>query len=172
MRNRYNFAVVLSAGSFGMLWRADLGSERQRRRRRQDHRHRKTRRHGSAHEGHRHVEGPLLRQGQRERSRSPAKPWWSAPAADWRMWFFTSPTGAAAATVTDRRSRFSIKRIASIRRTCLAMDVNQKFKVITSDQTTHNIHPHAQPDDRQYPVESVSAARERRPSRRAGRLRK
>ena len=23
----------------------------------------------------------------------------------------------------------------------LAMDVNQKFKVITSDQTTHNIHP-------------------------------
>ena len=23
----------------------------------------------------------------------------------------------------------------------LAMDVNQKFKVTTSDQTTHNIHP-------------------------------
>ncbi len=23
----------------------------------------------------------------------------------------------------------------------LAMDVNQKFKVMTSDQTTHNIHP-------------------------------
>jgi Carboxypeptidase regulatory-like domain len=27
----------------------------------------------------------------------------------------------------------------------LAMDVNQKFKVITSDQTTHNIHPLPQP---------------------------
>ncbi|MGB7599610.1 MAG: carboxypeptidase regulatory-like domain-containing protein [Candidatus Sulfotelmatobacter sp.] len=27
----------------------------------------------------------------------------------------------------------------------LAMDVNQKFKVITSDQTTHNIHPNPNP---------------------------
>ncbi|MGB8580052.1 MAG: carboxypeptidase regulatory-like domain-containing protein [Candidatus Sulfotelmatobacter sp.] len=27
----------------------------------------------------------------------------------------------------------------------LAMDINQKFKVITSDQTTHNIHPNPNP---------------------------
>ncbi len=27
----------------------------------------------------------------------------------------------------------------------LAMDVNQKFKVVTSDQTTHNIHPNPNP---------------------------
>ena len=27
----------------------------------------------------------------------------------------------------------------------LAMDVNQKFKVTTSDQTTHNIHPNPNP---------------------------
>ena len=40
----------------------------------------------------------------------------------------------------------------------LAMDVGQTFKVTTSDQTTHNIHPTAQSDDRQYPVESVAAA--------------
>ena len=40
----------------------------------------------------------------------------------------------------------------------LAMDVNQKFKVTTSDQTTHNIHPLAERACRKYPVEQVAAA--------------
>ena len=55
-------------------------------------------------------------------------------------------------------SRLLTRRVASIFRTCWPLDVNQKFKVITSDQTTHNIHPLAQSDDRQHPVEQVSAA--------------
>ena len=40
----------------------------------------------------------------------------------------------------------------------LAMDVGQEYKVITSDQTAHNIHPRAQSDDREYSLESVAAA--------------
>ena len=40
----------------------------------------------------------------------------------------------------------------------LAMDVNQKFKVTTSDQTTHNIHPLAECACRKYPVEQIAAA--------------
>ncbi len=40
----------------------------------------------------------------------------------------------------------------------LALDVNQKFKVITSDQTTHNIHPQSESDDREHSVEPVAAA--------------
>ena len=40
----------------------------------------------------------------------------------------------------------------------LAMDVGQTFKVTTSDQTTHNIHPLPNPDDWQHSVEPVAAA--------------
>jgi len=40
----------------------------------------------------------------------------------------------------------------------LAMDVNQKFKVTTSDQTTHNIHP-SQCTRGKYSVEQIAAAR-------------
>ena len=40
--------------------------ERKRGGRRQNHRNREARRRGPAHEGHRHVEGPVLRQAARE----------------------------------------------------------------------------------------------------------
>ena len=40
----------------------------------------------------------------------------------------------------------------------LAMDVGESFKVATSDQTAHNIHPNPNPMTGNIPVESVSAA--------------
>ena len=41
----------------------------------------------------------------------------------------------------------------------LALDVNQTFKVSTSDQTTHNIHPLPNADDGKHSVESIAAPR-------------
>ncbi len=41
----------------------------------------------------------------------------------------------------------------------LALDVDQKFKVTTADQTTHNIHPLPSPDHGQYRLEQVATPR-------------
>ena len=68
------------------------------------------------------------------------------PAADWRMLFSTSRqglTGGALAEVPNEVPVFDQKNCMYTPHV-LAMDVNQKFKVITSDQTTHNIHPQSQ----------------------------
>ena len=87
------------------------------------------------------------------------------------MWFSTSPSWSGAPTTSTAVPVFDQKNCMYTPHV-LAMDVGQTFKVITSDQTTHNIHPAAQSDDRQYSVESIAAARERRRSRKAGRRRK
>jgi Carboxypeptidase regulatory-like domain len=49
-------------------------------------------------------------------------------------------TGAAAGATPSREPTFDQKNCVYTPHV-LAMDVNEKFKVITSDQTTHNIHP-------------------------------
>ena len=52
------------------------------------------------------------------------KPSWLAPTEDCRMWFFTSPDGLTGGALTkcQRQCRYSIRRTACIRRTCLALD--------------------------------------------------
>jgi Carboxypeptidase regulatory-like domain len=49
-------------------------------------------------------------------------------------------TGSAATAVSSREPTFDQKNCIYTPHV-LALDVNQKFKVTTSDQTTHNIHP-------------------------------
>ena len=67
-----------------------------------------------------------------------------------------------------RQCRYSIRRIACIPHV-LAMDVGQTFKVATSDQTAHNIHPLPNPMTGNIPWNQSQPPGQRR-SRRAGKL--
>ena len=58
----------------------------------------------------------------------------------WKMWFCTSTAGAVRATVVTTVPVFDQKNCMYTPHV-LAVDVNQSFKVVTSDQTAHNIHP-------------------------------
>ena len=54
----------------------------------------------------------------------------------------------------------------------IAMDVGQEYKVVTSDQTAHNIHPEPESYDGEHSLEPLAAARCASRSSRAGRPRK
>ena len=157
MKNRYNFAAVLSAVVLICCAALILGPESQRCGRRQDHRNGQTRRRGPAHEGHRHVERPLLLQGPRQRSRPPRN------SRGWRQ----RRTGECGSLhlrrlerqcpdINDRpgiRSKELYVYSARVGARC-GPDLQSDDQ--RSDDPQHS--PAAQPDDRQYPVEPVSAA--------------
>ena len=134
--------------------------ECQRGHRRQNYRNRETGRRGSAHEGHRHVEGPVLREGACERSGAARELVVVGKDGDCENVVLYISQGLTAGEASQKPSNVPVFDQKGCMYTphVVAMDVGQEYKVMTSDQTAHNIHPEPESDDRQHPVEPVAAA--------------
>ncbi len=89
------------------------------------------------------------------------------------MSFSTSRTGLTGNALTEVPTEVPVFDQKNCMYTphVLALDINQKFKVVTSDQTAHNIHPLPNPDELTSAGISLSH-QERRRLRRAGKPRK
>jgi hypothetical protein len=86
---------------------------------------------------------PYCVQGPRQRSRPPRnRRGWRRRRLENVVLYIAD--GAGRSDQVPLKSRYSIRRIACIRRTCWPWTW-QTFKVTTSDQTTHNIHPYPNP---------------------------
>ena len=80
-------------------------------------------------------------------------------------------SGAAASAVSSQEPTFDQKGCMYTPHV-IAVNPDEKFKVTTSDQTAHNIHPVARSGYGEYWLEPVAAAGCSGRSRRAGRTRK
>src|ERR1022692_277378 len=158
--NAIQFRCCTIGGSFVMLWRAALESKRQRRWRRKNHGHRKTRWHGSPHEGHRHVEGLLLRQGSCQRSGALGN------RGGW-FWWRAGKCGSLPLRRLERqRAHRSSRSSSSIRpkelrvyASCVSARHQSKIQSDNQRPDDSQHSPESQSDDRQHSVEPVSATR-------------